>query len=418
MRKRITILALCALLAGCGAASGASAGACSGLPPVRSSEPVAQTSPSADAPRVEYMGSSSDGSGYYALLAHFDGTGNLIRYDYETMRCTFLSGETDPRNANSPAFLPSVVGDPWLLVGSRHLYVLKGPVPAQLLDDAYKAQGHGFLMRMEPDGSGRKTLPLPDDVGVVYENSAVLEGEKLLLVLCQQGEGGAQAWYLAEADFAAGTIRQRLEFEEGTTAHLCGACARGPILGLRKVGEAQRFVLCDLGANVLEPIPFSGDDAPWCLDGRTGVVYYPEGDNVYSYDVATGRREATAARLPDGWAQARFENVVDGYLLLSRGKQGEKDYDRIAFCLATGEVFRPTLKDSGQRVTIAAVTPRGYLVSLAGLKVRYRDRVSGSSGRERNVSHYVMMDAADYWNNRPVYREFDNPAYEYCFVNE
>lgn len=23
-----------------------------------------------------------------------------------------------------------------------------------------------------------------------------------------------------------------------------------------------------------------------------------------------------------------------------------------------------------------------------------------------------MMDKADYWNNRPGYREFENPAYE------
>lgn len=28
-----------------------------------------------------------------------------------------------------------------------------------------------------------------------------------------------------------------------------------------------------------------------------------------------------------------------------------------------------------------------------------------------------MMDKADYWNNRPVYREFDNPAYEAYSIN-
>ena len=61
-------------------------------------------------------------------------------------------------------------------------------------------------MRMAPDGTARKILPLPEGAGLVYQSSAVLEGEKLLLVLCQQDENGAQAWYLAEADFDAALL--------------------------------------------------------------------------------------------------------------------------------------------------------------------------------------------------------------------
>lgn len=351
----------------------------------------------------EYLDSSSGPGGFYSLLTYRDGTGSLLCYDCETMECTYLAGETDPREENSPAFLPSVVGDAWLLAGSRHLYVLKPPVPAELLDDGLKARGPGWLMRMEPDGTARKTLPLPESTGLVYQSSAVLEGEKLLLVLCQQEENGAQAWYLAEADFDAGTLRHRLDLEEGTTAHLYGACARGPILGLRKAGEDQRLCLYDLEKNALEPLPFGGEDAPWCLDGRGGAVYYLEDEAVCRFDVATGQREATAARLPDGWAQARFEEVVDGHLFLVRGKPGEEGYGRIALCLATGEVFRPDLEDGGQRVTIAAVMPQGYLVRLAGIP---------AAGSEMRLSHYAMMDKTDYWNARPNYREFINPAYE------
>ena len=153
----------------------------------------------------------------------------------------------------------------------------------------------------------------------------------------------------------------------------------------------------------MEPLPFGGEDAPWCLDGRGGVVYYPEGDKVCRYDVATGQREATAARLTDGWAQARFEEVVDGHLFLVRGKPGEEGYGRIALRLATGEVFRPDLEDGGQRVTIAAVMPQGYLVRLAGIP---------AADSEMRLSHYAMMDKTDYWNGRPNYREFTNPAYE------
>lgn len=386
--KQCCALFLCLLLAGCGA------------------------EPSSVVP--EYLDSPAAAGGYYALLTYRDGTGSLIRYDYETMRCACLSGGKDPRDESSPAFLSSVVGDAWLLAGSRHLYVLRRPVPAQLLEDEHKAQGPGYLMRMERDGTGRATLPLPEDVGLVYEASAVLEGEKLLLVLCQQGENGAETWYLAEADFDAGVIRRRLEFEEGTTAHLYGVCVRGPILGLRKAGESQRLCLYDLEKNTLETLPFGGDDTPWCLDGHGGAVYYPDGEKICRYNVATGQREATAARLPDGWAQARFEEVVDGYLLLSRGKQGGKDYDRIAFCFDTGEVFRPALEDDGQRVTIAAVTPQGYLVRLGGVTLPYQSQAPDGTPVEGEVrlGHYAMMDKADYWNNRPVWREFDNPAYE------
>lgn len=386
--KKCCALLLCLLLAGC------------------------ETAPSSGEP--EYLDSSAAAGGYYALLTYRDGTGSLIRYDYETMQCAYLSGETDPRDENSPAFLPSVVGDAWLLANSRHLYVLKRPVPAELLDDGHKTQGPGWLMRMEPDGTGRKTLPLPENAGLVYEASAVLEGEKLLLVLCQADGDGTEKWYLAEADFDAGAIRLRLEFEKGATAHLCGTCARGPILSLREAGKSQQFCLYDLEKNILEPIPFGQENAPWCLDGGSGAVYYPEGEKIWCYDVATGQSKATAARLPDGWAQARFEEVTDGHLFLVRGKPGEEGYDRIALCLATGEVFRPDLKENGERVTIAAITPKEYLVRLGGITLPYQSQAPGGTPVENEVrlGHYAMMDKADYWNNRPIWREFNNLAYE------
>lgn len=361
----------------------------------------------------EYLDSPSAPGVFYDLLAHRDGTGSLLRYDCETMECTYLDGGTDPRDENSPAYLPSVVGDAWLLAGSRHLYVLKRPVPAELLDGGHKAQGPGWLMRMEPDGTARKTLPLPEDTGLVYQSSAVLEGDRLLLVLCQTRGDGAEEWYLAEADFDGEAIRRRLGFEEGTTAHLCGACARGPILSLRKAGETRQSCLYDLEKNALETLPFGGDDASWCLDGADGAVYYRDGEKVCRYDVATGQRKA-AARLPDGWAQARFEEVVDGHLFLVRGKPGEEGYGRIALCLSTGEVFRPDLEDGGRRVTIAAVMPQGYLVRLAGVTLPNQSRTPGGPPvkDEVRLSRYAMMDKADFWNSRPNWREFRNPAYE------
>ena len=66
-------------------------------------------------------------------------------------------------------------------------------------------------------------------------------------------------------------------------------------------------------------------------------------------------------------------------------------------------MFRPDLEHGGQRVTIAAVMPQGYLVRLAGIP---------AAGSEMQLSHYAVMDKADYWNARPNYREFTDPAYE------
>ena len=65
-------------------------------------------------------------------------------------------------------------------------------------------------------------------------------------------------------------------------------------------------------------------------------------------------------------------------------------------------MFRPDLEDGGQRVTIAAVMPQGYLVRLAGIP---------AADSEMRLSHYAMMDKTDYWNGRPNYREFTDPAY-------
>ncbi len=322
LRKKCCLLLLCVLLAACGSA------------------------PAPGGP--EYLDSSSGPGGLYSLLTYRDGTGSLLCYDCETMECTYLAGETDPRDENSPAYLPSVVGDAWLLAGSRHLYVLKPPVPAESLDDGLKARGPGWLMRMEPDGTARKTLPLPEGASLVYQSSAVLEGEKLLLlVLCQQEENGAQAWYLAEADFDAGTLRHRLDLEEGTTAHLYGACARGPILGLRKAGEDQQLCLYDLEKNALEPLPFGGEDVPWCLDGRGGVVYYPEGTKFAVMMLSRGRERPpppacpTAGRRPGSrkWWTATCSSCGEN--------RGKRDTAALPSALPPARCSVPTLRTAG-----------------------------------------------------------------------
>lgn len=83
LRKKCCLLLLCVLLAACGSA------------------------PAPGGP--EYLDSSSGPGGFYALLTYRDGTGSLLCYDCETMACTYLAGETDPRDENRPAYLPSVV---------------------------------------------------------------------------------------------------------------------------------------------------------------------------------------------------------------------------------------------------------------------------------------------------------------------
>lgn len=73
--KKCCAAGLCALLAACGAAPG----------PGASSAPAASQNPVSDPPQVEYLASASTDSGFYDIVLHGDGTGNLIYYDYETM---------------------------------------------------------------------------------------------------------------------------------------------------------------------------------------------------------------------------------------------------------------------------------------------------------------------------------------------
>ena len=72
------------------------------------------------------------------------------------------------------------------------------------------------------------------------------------------------------------------------------------------------------------------------------------------------------------------------------------------------------MEDEGKPVTVAAVTPEGYLVKLGGIPVKYQDYTPDGVPFENEafLSHYAMMDKADYWNDRPNWREFTNLAYE------
>ena len=81
--------------------------------------------------------------------------------------------------------------------------------------------------------------------------------------------------------------------------------------------------------------------------GAAGWFITPKGDKVCRYDVVTGQREATAARLPDDWTQARFEEVVDGHLFLVRGKRGKRDTAALPSALPSARCSVPTLRTAG-----------------------------------------------------------------------
>ena len=228
-------------------------------------------------------------------------------------------------------------------------------------------------------------------------------------------EDTSEEWYLAEVDFDAGAIRRRLEFERASAVQLTGACARGPILILREPEKERRLCLYDVEQDALEAIPFDIGDETWCLDNTGGTIYCLEGSEICRYDVASGQRQSTGRSLPAGdWTEAAVNEFVDGYLSVTLSGPGKEDYDRIALCLATGEVFRPGMEDEGKPVTVAAVTPEGYLVKLGGIPVKYQDYTPDGVPFENEafLSHYAVMDKADFWNGRPSYREFTNPAYE------
>lgn len=394
--RRGCSLALCGLLVGCGPAAGPPAGGPAAPPgPAAGSAPQAAPhpetgpkSPAGPAPRAEYLASCSDDSGYYDLLAYYDGTGSLVRYDYGTMRCTYLADgpDADPRAEDAPGFIPTVVGGAWLLADGRHLYVLKSP--NRFVSQERKALGEGFLIRMQPDGGARKTVPLPADTALTFGGTAALEGDRLLVVLCQTDGAGEESWYLAEVDFDTGTIRRRMELEGVSGAWLSGTCARGPILTLRGPEEKRRLCLADTVQNTLETLPFRMGEETWCLDGAAGVVYYLEEKEIFRYDVASGQRQAVPASLPDGdWTRATLGGLVDGYLSATLWGPGEEDCDTIALCLATGEVARPALTDKGDPVIIAAVTPTGYLVRRKGILIRYQDKTPRRYGLRKPGPH-------------------------------
>lgn len=405
--KKCCAAGLCALLAACGAAPG----------PGASSAPAASQNPVSDPPQVEYLASASTDSGFYDIVLHGDGTGNLIYYDYETMQCVYLSSQpnSDHRDESDTSFLSTVVGGAYAVADSRHLYVMKSTF--RFTDD--EALAEGYLMRMEPNGQGRQTVPLPSDSSLIG-GCVTLDEDKVLTVLCQVRRDTSEEWYLAEADFDAGTIRRRLDFEGMDAVRLVGACARGPIFILRDGEEKMRLYLYDLENSTLEPIPFSVTPWNWCLDGSTGVICYPEGREIYFYDVASGQRQASGCSLPEGgWTEAWFNELVDGYLSVTLDGPDGEDGSSVTLCLATGEAFYPAMEDMDRPVIIAAVTPKGYLVKLGGIPFKYQDYTPDGVPYENEaiLSHYAMMDKEDYWNNRPNYREFQNLAYENYSMN-
>ena len=223
--------------------------------------------------------SPSGPGGFYSLLTYRDGTGSLLCYDCETMECTYLAGETDPPGREQPRLPPLGGGDAWLLAGSRHLYVLKPPVPAQLLDDEYKSPVAGLA---DADGAGRHgaqdPCPCRRAPALSISPPPFWRGEKLLLVLCQQEENGRRRGIWRRRTFDAGTLRHRLDLRRGDHgAPLRRLRPGGPSWACGKRGRTSGSALYDLEKNALEPLSFGGEDVPWCLDGRGGVVYYPEG---------------------------------------------------------------------------------------------------------------------------------------------
>ena len=108
------------------------------------------------------------------------------------------------------------------------------------------------------------------------------------------------------------------------------------------VARRQGRRLHDLRAVLLDPVDLRGlprisDEGitSWCVpeflphpqDTDEGILFLDELNaapplvQAACYQLVLDRRVGQY-RLPDGWAQARFEEVVDGHLFLVRGKPG------------------------------------------------------------------------------------------------
>lgn len=357
--------------------------------------------------------------GFYDIFFNYDGSANIIYYDYAGRQTLYLSSQvnTDHKDVSDTSYLSFAVGGAFPLTDGEYLYILKAP-NSPLLRRGQEG-GKGYLLRMGLNGQDRVEIPLAAALKPALTSALVGANGNFIFLASETGQDSVSQYKLFATNFEKGRLEELYCFEPEISVFLLGSAGAQVVLCTAASNEGpSRLLLFEPAAGKMKPLSFELSQKQFLIaDEKLLFIHF--GDTaLYSYDpLSETTRQVISSVLPETSVFDELQigqHIVDGCFFVRAYNLQKGDYERFAVDLETGSLRPQELTDQGTPVQIISDAGAYYMVSLTDFEVTYDDFTPDGVPVKNTMlcPHYALIRKEDYWAAVPRYIEFENQVFQ------
>lgn len=352
-------------------------------------------------------------AGFYRMQNNYDGSGNLLYFDYSSKQIIYLSNQINSSHHgdDDTSYFESVVGGAEALCDNEYVYVVKQTSDVLLRQG--DPRGTGFLYRMDLNGQNRKSVKLKAQECINPLNGFASSDGELYMIVLETLDDTNILYHLARTEFESGTLEYLYTFSNDGHPTMIGVCPDGLIFSI--LGQSTQDLAIWNADSGLTVTNFSLNGKTYFSDSENGTFYFINTDDMSSiyqldWDTLQGKLLSKVPK-KEGYDALYFgSSIRDHHIFVEYESTSDGRTERSALDIRTGEWKAQTLVDQKTDVQIYAWNQNEYLVKLENYKISFQDQMPDGTSfiNETTFPHFALIDKSDYWCNEPNYIEFEN----------
>lgn len=373
--------------------------------------------------------------GAYELRSYYDGTADIIYYDYKTQQAVFLSPNPNVQHdESSTAFIPTTLGGVFPAASDDKFFAIKMGSP-EMVQRNGKA-GIPMIYQMDLSGANRITYTFPEKYIIDVQSAIAYGNENLyLMALSYDLESHAVAYNtLIRVNANKGECVELYKFGadqmvtiEGTyknclVVHIVTSPDNVSDLSSKETFLQRTHEICLLPVNPSQPKEsiFKWKQPEASVLFYNGKVYVLPQTNlsVYSIDIVSKEKQIICEEIfAEGFvvnSASFFDEGRDNHLFLRLYDSGHNNAQAVTLDLNTQQ-FSPLklyYEEYGaqQLVGIFAESENEFLVCTGkdSMQIEFKSPDGTPESGEMNYFIYKLIAKKDYWAGIPQYKEFEN----------
>lgn len=373
--------------------------------------------------------------GAYELRSYYDGTADIIYYDYKTQQAVFLSPNPNVQHdESSTAFIPTILGGVFPAASDDKFFAIKMGSPEMIQRDG--KDGTPMIYQMDLSGANRVTYTLPEKY-IIDMQSAIAygNGDLYLMALSYDLESHAVAYNtLVRVNANKGECVELYKFGADQVVTIEGTYKNHLVVhtitlpnNASEISSAEVFLqrtheicLLPVNSSQTKETIFQWKQPEASVLFYNGKIYVlPQNSlSVYSIDVASRKEQVICEKVSaEGFVvntAGFFDEGRDNHLFLRLYDSSHNTSQEVALDLDTQQLLPLKLYydeyGAQQLVGIFAESENDFFVCTGkdSMEIEFKAPDGTPETGEMNYFVYKLIAKEDYWAGIPQYREFEN----------